>query len=132
MPTYTVCFYTEADWAETTIKARTPTRALAAARCIADDEVYELNFQSYDSTNGIERIVIMASDGRTVADWKSGDLHLRLAASALLKVLEAQTEAAQAVVDSWEAGDLAGAVRGLDASLDGARCAIARAKGGVS
>ena len=132
MPTYTVHFYTEADWAETTIKARTPTRALAAARRFADDEVYQLNFQSYDSTNGIEHIEIRAPNGHTASEWRSDDLYRRLAASDLLEALEAQTEAAQAVVDSWEAGDLAGAVRGLDASLDGARCAIAKATGGVS
>jgi hypothetical protein len=48
----------------------------------------------------------------------------------LLDALEGQTEAAQAVIDHWAEGDLAAAVRGLDASIDGARAAIAKAKGG--
>jgi hypothetical protein len=50
----------------------------------------------------------------------------------LLEALEAQTEAAQRVIDGWEAGDLAGAVRNLDGSLAAARDAIAKAKGGAS
>jgi hypothetical protein len=45
----------------------------------------------------------------------------------LLEVLDAQTDAAQAVIDAWERGDLAAAVRMLDASIPAARAAIARA-----
>ena len=132
MPNYTVCFYTQADWAETTIKARTPKLALATAHQLAEDDLGTLDFQSYDGTNGIEHIIITAPDGETVADWKSGDLHLRLAASDLLESLEAETNAAQAVTDAWEKGDLAGAVRCLSGLIPAARIAIAKAKGGVS
>src|SRR5271165_2537121 len=54
------------------------------------------------------------------------------AAPDMLDALEAQTEAAQAVIDSWSEGDLAGAVRMLDASLADAQAAIAKAKGGAT
>jgi hypothetical protein len=47
-------------------------------------------------------------------------------------VLEAQTEAAQAVIDAWVKGDLAGAVRMLDGSIPAARALIAKVQGGVS
>jgi hypothetical protein len=48
----------------------------------------------------------------------------------LLEALEAQTEAAQAVIDSWAQGDLAGAVRMLDGFIPAARDAIAKATDG--
>jgi hypothetical protein len=57
---------------------------------------------------------------------------LRLAAPDLLKALADQTDAAQAVIDNWSKGDLAGAVRALDASIETARTALAKAKGGQS
>lgn len=60
------------------------------------------------------------------------DLRLRRAARDLLEALETQTEAAQAVIDAWSEGDLAGAVRMLDASLADAQAAIAKAKGGAA
>jgi hypothetical protein len=47
----------------------------------------------------------------------------------LIEALEQQTEAAQAVVNSWEQGDLANAVNGLEHSLDGAVAALAKVKG---
>jgi hypothetical protein len=127
MPTYTAHFFTEADYAETTIKAASPTRALQRARQIESEETETLDFQSYDGTNGIERIEIWAADRRTVAEWQSDDLRLRLAAGELLEALEAQTEAAQAVIDAWAEGDLAEAVRALDGSIPAARAAIAKA-----
>lgn len=54
------------------------------------------------------------------------------AVTELVATLEVQAEAAQAVIDAWEQGDLAGAVRMLDASLADAHAAIAKAKGGAS
>jgi hypothetical protein len=62
--------------------------------------------------------------------WESDERRLRQTARDLLKALQAHTEAAQAVIDHWAEGDLAAAIRGLDASIDGARSAIAKAKGG--
>lgn len=70
MPTYTAHFFTEADWAKTTIKAASPRQALQRARQIESDETETLDFQSYDGTSGIERIEIWAADHRTVAEWQ--------------------------------------------------------------
>jgi hypothetical protein len=132
MPTYTAHFFTEADWAQTTIDAASPEQALQRARQIESDETETLDFQSYDGTNGVERIEIWAADRRTVAEWESDDLRMRLAARDLYEALDAQTEAARAVVKNWARGDLAAAVRELDDSIEPARAAIAKAKGGAS
>jgi hypothetical protein len=132
MPTYTVHFFTEADWAETTIKARTPKRALAAAQQLADDDLIALNFHSYDGTSGIERIEVWGPNRDTVAAWQSDELWLRLAAGDLLEALTEQTEAAQAVLDCWAHGNLAGAVCRLDGAVAVSRTAIAKAKGGAA
>jgi hypothetical protein len=127
MKTYTAHFYTEADWAETTIKARTPELALQRARQIESDETETLDFQSYDSGTGVEHIEIRSAGGHTVAEWRDVDLLVRLAARDLLAALKEQTEAAQSVIDNWSEGDLAAAVRSLDACLPAARAAIAKA-----
>ena len=50
----------------------------------------------------------------------------------LIDALEHQTEAARLVIDSWEQGDLAGAVHGLEMSLDESLAAIAKVKGGAA
>jgi hypothetical protein len=50
----------------------------------------------------------------------------------LIDAFEQQTEAAQAVIDSWEQGDLAGAVHGLELSLDESVAALAKVKGGAA
>jgi hypothetical protein len=121
-------FYTEADWAQTTIEAATPELALQRARQIESEETETLDFQSYDSGTGVEHIEIRSAGGDTVAEWRHEDLRLRLAARDLLEALEGQTDAAQAVIDNWSQGDLAAAVRSLDASIEAARAAIAKAK----
>ena len=121
-------FYTEADWAQTAIEAATPELAVQRARQIEREETETLDFQSYDSGTGVEHIEIRSADGHTVAEWKHEDLQLRLAARDLLDALESQTDAAQAVIDNWSEGDLAAAVCRLDASIEPARAAIAKAK----
>jgi hypothetical protein len=50
----------------------------------------------------------------------------------MIDAFEQQTEAARAVIDSWEQGDLAGAVHGLELSLDESVAALAKVKGGVA
>ena len=50
--------------------------------------------------------------------------------SDLLDALEGQTTASQLVIESWAKGDLAAAVRALDASIQAAHAAIVKAKGG--
>ena len=121
-------FYTEADWAQTTIKAATPEQALQRAHRIESEETETLNFQNYDGGRGVEHIEIQSADGNTVAEWRHEDLKLRLAARDLLDALESQTDAAQAVIDNWSEGDLAAAVRNLDGSIEAARAALAKAK----
>jgi hypothetical protein len=49
-------FYSEADWARTTIEAATPELALQRARQIESEETETLDFQSYDSGAGVEHI----------------------------------------------------------------------------
>ena len=87
--TYKVFFYTEADWAETTIKAATPEQAMQRAHRIESEETETLAFQSYDGEgSGVEHIEIQSADGDTVAEWRHEDLKLRLAARDLLEALE--------------------------------------------
>jgi hypothetical protein len=50
----------------------------------------------------------------------------------LVDAFELQTERARAVIDSWEQGDLAGAVHGLEMSLDDSLAAVAKVKGGAA
>jgi hypothetical protein len=49
----------------------------------------------------------------------------------LIDALEHQIEAARLVIDSWEHGDLAGAMHGLEMSLDDSLAAVAKVKGGA-
>jgi hypothetical protein len=100
------------------------------------------DYNPYRAQDGAEIpcFEIVDCDGRRVATTdedtphalQEADACLMAGAPALLDALEAQTEAAQAVIDAWEQGDLAGAVRQLDASLGNARAAISEAKGGAS
>ena len=46
----------------------------------------------------------------------------------LLNALRTQSDAAQDVLDNWERGDLAGAVRALAATISTSRDAIAKAR----
>jgi hypothetical protein len=85
---YTAHFYTEADWAETTIKAPSPELALQRAHQIESEETETLDFQSYDSGGGVEHIEIRSAVGETVAEWRSEDLLVRLAARDLLEALK--------------------------------------------
>lgn len=86
---YTAHFYTEADWAETTIKALSAELALQRARQIESEETETLDFQSYDGGGaGVEHIEIQSADGSTVAEWRSEDLLVRLAAADMLEALE--------------------------------------------
>ena len=86
--TYTAHFFSQTDWAETTIKATSPELALQQARQIESEETEMLDFQSYDSGAGVEHIEIQSTDGSTVAEWRSEDLRVRLAAQDLLEALK--------------------------------------------
>lgn len=128
MTIYTAKFRTDADYATKRFDAETPAQALTQARAYYDEHDEELLFQEYDGASAVSEIAITDPAGKEVAVWRDNERRLRLAADDMLDALEAQTDAAQAVVDAWERGDLAGAVRSLDASIAEARAAIAKAK----
>ena len=126
---YRAEYFTAADWAARDYTASTPAKALRKARRFYEENLGVLDFQSYDGIEPLERVQIWDSARGTVAEWESDELRLRLAAADLREALAHQTEAAQAVIDHWQRGDLAGAVRGLVATLDEARAALGKAKG---
>lgn len=130
MKAYTVDFRTDANYASRRFEAGTPDQALAAAQAFRIEREDELYFESYDCGQPINEIIVRDEDGDEVALWMDDDLHLRFAATELLTALEGQTGAAQAVIDNWKKGDLAAAVRSLDAWIEPARDAIRKAKGG--
>jgi hypothetical protein len=118
MKTYTAYFRTDAEVATRDFEAETPAQALALARRFCDDDPSDLTFESYDDgCNPVDEIVIYDADENELAAWLDNPLRLRLGASGLLA-------AAELVVARWSEGDLAEAVRQLDA-------AIAKAKGGA-
>ena len=126
MKTYTAYFYTDAEYASTEIEADTPQRALTAARKLDEEQNGDLYFEHYDEGFPVNHIEILDEDRNELAHWRDADLLLRMAAPELLNALEDQTNAAQAVIDNWASGDLAAAVRSLDASIATARAAIAK------
>jgi hypothetical protein len=115
MNTYTVHFASDAEIASHDFDAETPEQALALARKLYENDPSELWFETYDSMD-VNEIIVYGAGGNQLAVWHDDDMRLRLAARDLL-------DAAELVVARWERGDLAEAVRGLDA-------AIAKAKGG--
>ena len=119
MPKYIATFRTDADYAERVFAARTPQAALALARQFHEDRPEDLFFEEYTHGMPVEEIEISDRDGEQLAVWRDPYLCQRLAAADLLAALETQTEAAQAVIDTWEQGDLAGAVNGLDQTIAG-------------
>jgi hypothetical protein len=128
MVIYTAYFRTDADWASKTIKAKSPKQAHSKARAFNELLDEDLLFQEYDGGSPVNEIEIAGPEGAELAVWQDDELRLRLSSRDLLDALEAQTEAAQTVIDSWSHGDLAGAVRALDASIEPARRATAKAK----
>ena len=116
MNTYTVNFASDAEFASHDLDAETPEQALALARKLYEDEPSELWFEPYDGMD-VNEILVYDADGNELAVWYDDDLRLRFAARDLL-------DAAELVVARWAKGDLAEAVRQLDA-------AIAKAKGGA-
>jgi hypothetical protein len=92
MTTYTAYFRTDADWAEKTFKAKTPKQALAKARAFHDERDGELLFQEYDGGLPVNEIEIATPEDDALAMWRDDDLHLRLAAPALLEALEFAVE----------------------------------------
>jgi hypothetical protein len=125
--TYRAEFFTAADYAVRTFQADTPEQALRLARRFYDEDIGQLDFRSYDDNTGLDQIQIWDYERGTLALWESDDYRLAQAARELLAALQAQTAAAKAVIGNWEQGDLAGAVRALNASIAEALAAIAKA-----
>jgi hypothetical protein len=118
MNTYDVYFRSDLQWSKRKISAKTAAHALELAHRIADEQFDDLEFESYEGCDcPINEIEVCDEEHNQLVVWHDDDLRLRLAARDLL-------EAAELVVARWERGDLAEAVRGLDA-------AIANAKGGA-
>jgi hypothetical protein len=101
---------------------------LQLARQFYDDNLIELDFRSYDDNAGLDQIQIWDNERGTLAMWETDDYRLRKAARELLTALQVQTQAANSVIANWEQGDLAAAVRALDASIPTASAAIAKAE----
>lgn len=119
MTIFTAYFRTDADRASKEVEADTPELALAAARKIAAESSDDLFFEAYASAFPINEIVIgNEEDSAELAIWLDDDLRLRFAAEDLLN-------AARRVLERWETGDLAEAIRELSA-------AIAKAEGGAA
>jgi hypothetical protein len=119
MTTYTATFRTDAEYAIREFAADTPEQALTKARRFYKAYADRLLFERYDDSGPVNEIVIVCDEqGHHLAVWLDDDQRLRLAARDLLV-------AAELVVARWERGDLAGAVRQLDA-------AIVKAKGGAA
>jgi hypothetical protein len=129
MPKYIATFRTDADYAERVFTAKTPKAALVQARRFHEDRPEDLSFEEYTHGMPVNEIEISSRDGEQLAVWRDPDLRQRLAADDLLAALVAQTEAAQVVIDTWEQGDLAAAVNGLDHTIKAARAAILKAQG---
>jgi hypothetical protein len=125
--TYRAEFFTAADYAFRDFKAETPEQALQLARRFYEEDIGELDFRSYDDNAGLDQIQIWDRERGALANWESDDYRLRKAAHELRAALQAQTQAAKAVMATWEQGDLAAAVRSLDASIAAADAAIAKA-----
>lgn len=129
MTTYIATFKNPGAWAETKIKAPTPAQAMTKAHALAKEDIDALDWCVYQPrTVPLDEITIFGPHGFGT-EWQSERYALRLASGNLLRALQSQTDAAQAVIDAWASGDLAGAVRTLDASIEYAREAIAKAEG---
>jgi hypothetical protein len=126
--TYRAEFFTAADYAVRSFQATTPSQALQLARQFYEDNLIELDFRSYDDNAGLNQIEVWDTAGGARATWESEDYRLRQAAPELFTALQAQTQAAKAVVANWEKGDLAAAVRALDAAIPTASAAITKAQ----
>ena len=129
MPKYIATFRTDADYAERVFAAKTPEAALVSARRFHEDQPEDLIFEEYTHGMPVNEIEISSREGEQLAIWRDPDRCQRLAADELFAALETQTEAAQAVIDAWEQGDLAAAVNGLDHTIGAARDAILKARG---
>jgi hypothetical protein len=115
MKTYTVYFRNDRQWGTREFVAETPEHALKLARRFADENPEDLNLDNRDCCYlSINEIEVCNDEDDSLAVWFDDDMLLRLAAPELLA-------AAEKVIARWEQGDLAEAVRELDASIKAAK-----------
>jgi hypothetical protein len=117
MKSFLIYFRTDLQWAELDIEAATPEQALKQALRIATDHPRSLDYNAYDGLRSINAIEVCDDEANLLLVWHDDDMRLRLAARDLL-------QAAELVIARWEQGDLAEAVRALEA-------AVVDAKGGA-
>lgn len=111
MTSYRVYFRTDLQWGMRKIAARNAGQALRLGRRFAKDKPDSLDLDYFDAWDcPINDIEVCDEHGNTLAQWQDEDLRLQLAARDLL-------DAAEKVVARWERGDLAAAVRELDATI---------------
>jgi hypothetical protein len=84
MPTYTVEFRADVDYATHSFKARSPQGALKKARAFNDERTEELMFEHYSGRHPVNEIAVHDADGDEVALWQDDELRVRLAAHDLL------------------------------------------------
>jgi hypothetical protein len=125
MPTYTVNFRTDADFATRRFTARSPQHALKKALAFYDERTEDLIFEGYNSGTLVNEIIVRDAGGEEVALWQDDDLRLRLAAGDMLAALDL-------CVDCL--ADLARLDDGTPSisALDQARTVIARARNGTA
>ena len=121
-----------ANWADKVILAFREETYCDHEESLADllcDLMHWADIRHFDFDAALDRARCNYQEER---DEESATACLPEAVQDLVDALERQTEAARAVIESWDQGDLAGAVHGLEMSLDDALDALAKAKGGAA
>jgi hypothetical protein len=121
-----------ANWADKAVRAFREQTSCDYEDSLGDllcDLMHWANTRNFDFDATLDRARCHHAEE---SDEESATDCLPEAVQDLIDVLERQTVAARAVIESWEQGDLAGAVHGLEISLDEVRSAIAQVKGGAA
>lgn len=92
MPTFTVCFRTDATWATEPFEAASAAAALVLALAFKDECTDALVFQDYDENPPVADITITDSEGHSCEGWMDDDLRLSLSGAILLEALELALE----------------------------------------
>ena len=92
MPTFTVCFRTDATWATEPFEAASAAAALVLALAFKDECTDALVFQDYDENPPVTEITITDSDGNSCEGWMDDELRLSLSGEMLLEALELALE----------------------------------------
>jgi hypothetical protein len=121
-----------ANWADKAVLAFREQTGCDHEDALADllcDLMHWADVQNFDFDMALDRARMHYEAER---DEESSTVCLPEPIQILVDALEQQTEASRTVIDSWERGDLAGAVHGLEMSLDESLAALAKAKGGAA